>query len=171
MSTNPFEKFRTKIAEGLFALNTKLFADGEKVSGDNPLPMKLYGSNNSEEAHKQDIGDRSSKLLEVPKFATGVYVFYQCTDIGSANNVQFLTEIRCGDFPVHRFGELESEKFTSSCRVTHLVYPAAQKNSIKEIEDEFLISGVPLPNEINLRINIEGDASQTETQSFVYWME
>ena len=44
MATNPFEKFRTKIAEGLFALNTKLFADGEKVSGDNPLPMKQYGS-------------------------------------------------------------------------------------------------------------------------------
>ena len=49
MATNPFEKFRTKIAEGLFALNTKLFADGEKVSGDNPLSMKQYGSIGSEQ--------------------------------------------------------------------------------------------------------------------------
>ena len=86
MATNPFEKFRTKIAEGLFALNTKLFADGEKVSGDNPLPMKQYGSIVSKDADQKEESrsgsfSESETILQKNKFIHLDYVFIKTNEL------------------------------------------------------------------------------------------
>lgn len=44
MSLNPFEYFRTKLSDGLWALNTKLHKSDGAIDDDNPFPVKQTGS-------------------------------------------------------------------------------------------------------------------------------
>ena len=170
MATNPFEKFRTKIAEGLFALNTKLFADGEKVSGDNPLPMKQYGSNVEtkyviEPTELRD--DIISEVADISDYEKVSFLIYHDLDV---NPIVRLYRNGVQASEIFKYFDVESNEWISSNDTDNFSFEVPRRFSILDTHPRFrkAINAGNIVSMDNITFRFEFDEEPTEGE---FWLQ